>query len=87
MAVRTRTLAFSTHPSSTLRAPIGGCKPRVSRNPVAVRFPSLRGFRPTGGKRMQTGVYGSGYLGTVISACLADFGTPVSCCHPDRTRM
>jgi UDPglucose 6-dehydrogenase len=37
--------------------------------------------------RMQIGVYGSGYLGTVISACLADFGTPVSCCHPDRTRM
>ena len=23
---------------------------------------------------MQIGVYGSGYLGTVISACLADFG-------------
>jgi UDPglucose 6-dehydrogenase len=23
----------------------------------------------------------------VISACLADFGTPVSCCHPDRSRM
>src|ERR1700693_896874 len=39
------------------------------------------------GERMQIGVYGSGYLGTVISACLADFGTPVSCCHPDRTRM
>jgi UDPglucose 6-dehydrogenase len=36
---------------------------------------------------MQIGVYGSGYLGTVISACLADFGTPVSCCHPDRSRM
>ena len=36
---------------------------------------------------MQIGVYGSGYLGTVISACLADFGTPVSCCHPDRARM
>ena len=36
---------------------------------------------------MQIGVYGSGYLGTVVSACLADFGTPVSCCHPDRTRM
>jgi len=36
---------------------------------------------------MQIGVYGSGYLGTVISACLADFGTPVCCCHPDRTRM
>src|SRR5215471_16041016 len=36
---------------------------------------------------MHVGVYGSGYLGTVISACLADFGTPVSCCHPDRTSM
>ena len=36
---------------------------------------------------MQIGVYGSGYLGTVVSACLADFGTPVSCCHPDRSRM
>jgi UDPglucose 6-dehydrogenase len=23
----------------------------------------------------------------VISACLADFGTPVTCCHPDRSRM
>jgi UDPglucose 6-dehydrogenase len=39
------------------------------------------------GDDMQIGVYGSGYLGTVISACLADFGTPVSCCHPDRSRM
>jgi UDPglucose 6-dehydrogenase len=39
------------------------------------------------GDYMQIGVYGSGYLGTVISACLADFGTPVSCCHPDRSRM
>src|SRR5579863_9328179 len=38
-------------------------------------------------KRMQIGVYGSGYLGTVISACLADLGSPVSCCHPDRSRM
>src|ERR1700683_2463295 len=36
---------------------------------------------------MQIGVYGAGYLGTVVSACLADFGTPVSCCHPDRSRM
>ena len=36
---------------------------------------------------MQIGVYGSGYLGTVISACLADFGTPVSCCHADSSRM
>jgi UDPglucose 6-dehydrogenase len=36
---------------------------------------------------MQIGVYGAGYLGTVISACLADFGTPVCCCHPDSSRM
>ena len=36
---------------------------------------------------MQTGVYGSGYLGTIVSACLADFGTPVTCCHPDSSRM
>jgi len=36
---------------------------------------------------MQIGVYGSGYLGTIISACLADFGTPVTCCHSDSSRM
>jgi UDPglucose 6-dehydrogenase len=36
---------------------------------------------------MQIGVYGAGYLGTVMSACLADFGTPVICCHPDSSRM
>jgi UDPglucose 6-dehydrogenase len=36
---------------------------------------------------MHVGVYGSGYLGTVISACLADFGTPVSCCDTDSTRL
>ena len=36
---------------------------------------------------MQIGVYGSGYLGTVVSACLADFGTPVTCCHPDSSSM
>ncbi len=36
---------------------------------------------------MQIGVYGSGYLGTVVSACLADFGTPVTCCHSDSSRM
>src|SRR5713226_2355809 len=39
------------------------------------------------GGLMQIGVYGSGYLGTVISGCLADFGTPVTCCHPDSSRM
>src|ERR1035438_5214836 len=36
---------------------------------------------------MQIGVYGSGYLATVISACLADFGTPVWCCHADSSRI
>src|SRR5579872_7489306 len=36
---------------------------------------------------MQIGVYGAGYMGTVVSACLADFGTPVSCCHPDSSQM
>jgi UDPglucose 6-dehydrogenase len=36
---------------------------------------------------MQIGVYGSGYLATVISACLADFGTPVCCCHVDGSRI
>lgn len=36
---------------------------------------------------MQIGVYGAGYLGTVVSACLADFGIPVTCCHPDSSRM
>lgn len=36
---------------------------------------------------MQIGVYGAGYLGTVISACLADFGIPITCCHPDSSRM
>jgi len=39
------------------------------------------------GEFMQIGVYGSGYLGTVVSACLADFGTPVSCCHANSARM
>ena len=36
---------------------------------------------------MHIGVYGSGYLATVISACLADFGTPVCCCHSDSSRI
>jgi UDPglucose 6-dehydrogenase len=36
---------------------------------------------------MQIGVYGSGYLATIISACLADFGTPVVCCHADGTQV
>jgi UDPglucose 6-dehydrogenase len=36
---------------------------------------------------MQIGVYGSGYLSTVISGCLADFGTPVCCCQSDSSRI
>src|SRR5579885_978131 len=36
---------------------------------------------------MQIGVYGAGYLGTIVSACLADFGIPVLCCHPDSSRI
>lgn len=40
-----------------------------------------------GRENMQIGVYGSGYLATVISACLADFGTPVWCCHADSSRI
>jgi UDPglucose 6-dehydrogenase len=54
---------------------------------VAANWASGSRFQRKGIEYMQIGVYGSGYLGTVISACLADFGTPVSCCHPDRTRM
>src|SRR5438876_2201762 len=55
----------------------------------AAKSASRAGWRDAGGpeSRMQIGVYGSGYLGTVISACLADFGTPVSCCHADSSRM
>ena len=33
------------------------------------------------------GVYGSGFLATVISACLSDFGTPVFCSHEDSERL
>ncbi len=32
---------------------------------------------------MQIGVYGSGYLATVIASCVADFGLPVTCCDQD----
>jgi UDPglucose 6-dehydrogenase len=37
---------------------------------------------------MQIGVYGSGYLGSVISACISDFGLPVTCFdeHSERIR-
>ncbi|HEV8523205.1 MAG TPA: nucleotide sugar dehydrogenase [Terriglobales bacterium] len=36
---------------------------------------------------MHIGVYGSGYLGTVVSACLADFGNPVTCYDADSVRV
>ena len=36
---------------------------------------------------MQIAVYGAGYLGTVVSACLADFGTPVTCYDDDTARV
>jgi UDPglucose 6-dehydrogenase len=36
---------------------------------------------------MQIGVFGSGYLATVIAACLADFGTPVTVFDEDSARV
>jgi UDPglucose 6-dehydrogenase len=36
---------------------------------------------------MHIGVYGSGYLGTVVSSCLADFGTPVTCFDENSDRV
>jgi len=36
---------------------------------------------------MHIGVYGAGYLGTVVSACLADFGNPVTCYDADGVRI
>jgi UDPglucose 6-dehydrogenase len=36
---------------------------------------------------MQITVYGAGYLGTVLSACLADFGTPVVCCDAEHEKV
>jgi UDPglucose 6-dehydrogenase len=36
---------------------------------------------------MHVGVYGSGYLATVISACIADFGVPVTCVDEDQAAI
>src|SRR5205823_8103776 len=52
-----------------------------------IRFPGGFPVSWQAWRIMQIGVYGSGYLGTLVSACLADFGTPVICCHPDSSRM
>jgi len=36
---------------------------------------------------MHHAVYGTGYLATVVSSCLADFGLPVTCFHEDVPRV
>ncbi|MGH9579801.1 MAG: nucleotide sugar dehydrogenase, partial [Terriglobales bacterium] len=36
---------------------------------------------------MHIAVHGTGYLGSVISACLADFGSPVTCVDDDEVRV
>ncbi|MGZ4787976.1 MAG: UDP-glucose dehydrogenase family protein [Terriglobales bacterium] len=36
---------------------------------------------------MQIAVYGSGYLGSIISACVADFGLPVTCFDENTNRI
>ena len=36
---------------------------------------------------MQIAVYGSGYVATIMSACIADFGTPVICFDGDTVRL
>ena len=36
---------------------------------------------------MRIGIYGAGYLGTVVAACLADFGTPVLAYDDDTARV
>src|SRR5260370_35980952 len=81
-------MAPGTFPSRALRRVSLHCKQKREdglKSRDGSRFE--RGFQPSRRARMQIGVYGSGYLGTVISACLADFGTPVSLCLPDRTCM
>jgi len=81
-------MASGTFPSRALPRLRGHCKPEEREWPESRAGRHFgREFQPGRRRCMQIGVYGSGYLGTVISACLADFGTPVSCCHPDRTRM
>ncbi|MGE5207291.1 MAG: hypothetical protein ACM3PW_16895, partial [Chlamydiota bacterium] len=55
---------------------VGEAALHVFRRPANANYRSAQGMLPIG-------VYGSGFLGTVISACLADFGTPVFCCDQD----
>src|SRR5438105_690545 len=71
------------------KCPLGNIKPKVAQSIRAVIFDVVRlplrlvAFAPEGSGFMQIGIYGSGYLGTVVSACLADFGTPVTCYDED----
>src|SRR5712691_6475996 len=55
----------------------------------ASKCASRAGWRDAGGleSRMQIGVYGSGYVSIVISACPAAFGSTPTCCTADKTRM
>ena len=39
------------------------------------------------GDYMHTGVYGSGYLATVIASCIADFGLPVTCFDDNAAKL
>src|SRR5437588_12566433 len=49
--------------------------PLVSERAAPPQKPCRSAFLET---NMQIGVYGCGYLGTVVAACLADFGVPVT---------
>src|SRR5579863_7200897 len=81
-------MSSSTNPSRALhtlkyeRKPVNGLALLADAGALPQRI-----HRNCSGGSMQIGVYGAGYLGTVVSACLADFGTPVSCCHPDSSQM
>jgi UDPglucose 6-dehydrogenase len=57
-----------------------------SPSPVTEPRESFDGRRREEGM-MQIVVYGAGYLGTVLSACLADFGTPIVCCDTAEHRI
>ena len=81
-------MSLGTNPSRALLSAECERKPEVGLAAQAGSgtLPPAKSYSVSGGG-MQIGVYGAGYLGTVISACLADFGTPVTCCHPDSSRM
>src|SRR5580704_16814653 len=80
-------MSRSTNPSRALLSAPCGRKPEVGLAAPARSGTLPQRFKWVSGGSMQIGVYGAGYLGTVVSACLADFRTPVSCCHPDSSQM